>query len=29
MPTDSFGAFLDAGHEDVTAAELAGMIQDR
>jgi hypothetical protein len=29
MPTDGFGAFLDAGHEDVTAAELVGMIQDR
>jgi hypothetical protein len=28
VPLDGFGAFLDAGNEDMATAELAGMIQD-
>jgi hypothetical protein len=28
-PLDGFGAFLDAGHEDMPTAESTGMIQDR
>jgi hypothetical protein len=28
LPLDSFGTFLDAGNEDMAAAEAGGMIQD-